>query len=189
MLREALLDLHRAADMDGSYDVRAHVFSKRRSEKVALRESHDCVWAQARARPFGAGLERKCNDLLMGGRPFCSGAQGGAFAAPLAELMGARCGGAAGADGAWTFGSLPYALNVRDAFERGSDGSLDCSVPVFGPLLVLHQKRYLKTGPSRSSLASSRASAAPSTRPSRPAATSGSAGAATATPPRGPATG
>ncbi|KAH8064501.1 hypothetical protein JL722_1377 [Aureococcus anophagefferens] len=80
MLREALLDLHRAADMDGSYDVRAHVFSKRRSEKVALRESHDCVWAQARARPFGAGLERKCNDLLMGGRPFCSGAQGGAFA-------------------------------------------------------------------------------------------------------------
>ncbi|KAH8048123.1 hypothetical protein JL722_12723 [Aureococcus anophagefferens] len=119
----------------------------------------------------------------MGGRPFCSGAQGGAFAvsrararrraglarplpryaklarragaavdaswggdqAPLAELMGARCGGAAGADGAWTFGNLPYALNVRDAFERGSDGSSTAPCPS-SARLVLHQKRYLKTG-------------------------------------------
>ncbi|KAK7232915.1 hypothetical protein SO694_0003628 [Aureococcus anophagefferens] len=122
----------RGGHVDGSYDVRAHVFSKRRSEKVAL-ESRDASGPR-RVAPFGAGLERRCNDLLMGGRPFCSGAQGGAFAvsgararrsrgtgstatsrttrssrgapraavdaswggdqAPLAELMGARCGGA-----------------------------------------------------------------------------------------------
>ena len=39
---------------------------------------------------------------------------------------------------------MPYALNVRDASERPSDATLKCTVPLMGPMLVLHQKRYLK---------------------------------------------
>ena len=75
--------------------------------------------------------------------------------APLAQLMDAHCNAHpelalpsgpqnnTSAD-KWTVGALPYALNVRDASERPSDATLKCTVPLMGPMLVLHQKRYLK---------------------------------------------
>ena len=75
--------------------------------------------------------------------------------APLAALMDAHCNahpelalpsGPQNNTSAekWTVGALPYALNVRDASERPSDATLKCTVPLMGPMLVLHQKRYLK---------------------------------------------
>ena len=75
--------------------------------------------------------------------------------APLAALMDAHCNAhpelalPSGpvndtAPEKWTVGALPYALNVRDASERPSDATLKCTVPLMGPMLVLHQKRYLK---------------------------------------------
>ena len=46
----------------------------------------------------------------------------------------------------WTVGALPYALNVSDycVGVQPSDATLKCTVPLMGPMLVLHQKRYLK---------------------------------------------
>lgn len=57
--------------------------------------------------------------------------------APLARLMGRACSN----HSAWTFGALPSNLNVRDA-----DRPSKCVAPVFGPLLLLHHKRYVSQG-------------------------------------------
>ena len=74
--------------------------------------------------------------------------------APLAALMDAHCNahpelalpsGSQNNTSAekWTVGALPCVLNVRHGSERPSD-ALKCTVPPMGPMLVLHQKRYLK---------------------------------------------
>lgn len=41
----------------------------------------------------------------------------------------------------WSFGSLPSSINVRDA-----NRSKRCGSPIFGPLLLLHHKRYVSHG-------------------------------------------
>lgn len=63
---------------------------------------------------------------------------------PLSRLMERQCANASsGQDntGAWTFGALPSSFNVRDA-----DRPNMCATPIFGPLLLLHHKRYVSQG-------------------------------------------
>ena len=41
----------------------------------------------------------------------------------------------------WKLGALPRTMNVRDA-----DAAPDCRNSVFGPVLFLHQKKYVRGG-------------------------------------------
>jgi len=62
--------------------------------------------------------------------------------APLARAMAANCDRGDGAR--WSVGALPHALNVRDVDVSTVAGK--CAKPVFGPLLMLHQKKYVARG-------------------------------------------
>ena len=110
----------------------------------------------------GPRLSRFSEDWARAYLDFYSSSKGdetssswGGDQAPLAALMDAHCNAhpelalPSGpqndtAPEKWSVGALPYALNVRDASERPSDATLKCTVPLMGPMLVLHQKRYLK---------------------------------------------
>lgn len=62
--------------------------------------------------------------------------------APLAKLMEDHCIAANSSSQTqknWSFGALPSNFNVRDA-----DRLSKCSAPIFGNLLLLHHKRYVR---------------------------------------------
>lgn len=63
---------------------------------------------------------------------------------PLIKLMGDRCADGAG-ERDWSFGSLPVTLNVRDvdAASNASVAANPCAQPLFGPILMIHQKKYV----------------------------------------------
>lgn len=186
-LAAALGDLHRRR---AAYAVRARVMPKADRERRVVDEALRCAWSHARqGRSYGADLELKCVDRAAGGRPFCSGAQGGALAiarspagaafardwldayarfysreaklapeklsphdvdsygadqAPLARLMAGHCRSPKNASSSWAVGALPHAFNVRAV--EGATNAARCASPIFGPLLVLHQKRYVAGG-------------------------------------------
>ncbi len=108
-----------------------------------------------RLSKFSEDWARAYLDFYSSSKGDESSSSWGGDQAPLAALMDAHCNAHpelalpsgpqndTAAD-KWTVGALPYALNVRDASERPSDATLKCTVPLMGPMLVLHQKRYLK---------------------------------------------
>jgi hypothetical protein len=60
---------------------------------------------------------------------------------PLLDVAKQRCAEKETARPPWKLGALPRTMNVRDA-----DAAPDCRNSVFGPVLFLHQKKYVRGG-------------------------------------------
>ena len=58
---------------------------------------------------------------------------------PLLDVAQQRCKEEESTKPKWKLGALPRTMNVRDA-----DAAPDCRNSVFGPVLFLHQKKYVR---------------------------------------------